>query len=98
MNLDDYIKDFAPELQEKARACGSVEELLALAKDANVPLPDEVLATVAGGSQPDPENCKRKIKCPKCGSTHVKRYFGEQGDAAIADTYECNDCGCIFLA
>ena len=29
----DYIKDLAPELQEKARACGSTEELLALAKE-----------------------------------------------------------------
>ena len=98
MNLDDYIKDLAPELQEKARACGSIEELLALAKDADVPLPDEALTAIAGGDQPDPENCKRIIKCPKCGSMNVERYFGEQGDTAIADTYICKDCGCIFIA
>ena len=30
MSLDDYIKKLAPELQEKVRACGSAEELLAL--------------------------------------------------------------------
>ena len=33
MNLEDCIKDLSPELQEKARACGSVEELVALAKE-----------------------------------------------------------------
>ncbi len=30
------INDLSPELQEKARACGSVEELLALAKEKGV--------------------------------------------------------------
>ena len=98
MSFEDYIKDLAPDLQEKARACGSAEELLALAREAEVPVPDEALAAIAGGDQPDPENCKRKIKCPKCGSTNVERYFGEQGYTAIADTYMCKDCGCIFVA
>ena len=37
MNLEGYIKDLVPGLQEKARACGSAEELLALAKEAKVP-------------------------------------------------------------
>ena len=53
MNLEDYIKNLSPELQEKARACGSAEELLALAKEAKVPLPDEALAAIAGGDDVD---------------------------------------------
>ena len=96
MNLDDYIKDLAPELQEKARACGSIEELLALAKDADVPLPDVALAAIAGGDQSDLGNCK-KLACPKCGSTNVEEYFGEEGVSIIGDTYRCKDCGCIFI-
>ncbi len=32
MNLEDFIKNLPPELQEKARACGSASELLALAR------------------------------------------------------------------
>ena len=64
MNLEDYIKDLAPELQEKARACGSVEELVALAKDAKVPVPDEALAAIAGGEDPDSSICTRPC-CPK---------------------------------
>ena len=31
MDIESYIKDLDPDLQEKARACGSVEELIALA-------------------------------------------------------------------
>ena len=73
MDIESYIKDLSPELQEKARACGSVDELLALAKEEKVPVPDEALATIAGGDQPDPENCKPvAIKCPKCGSTNTE--------------------------
>ena len=49
MNLEDLIKDLDPELQEKARACGSAEELIALAKEAKVPVPDEALEAIAGG-------------------------------------------------
>ena len=49
MNLEDYIKNLNPELQEKARACSSADELLALAKEAKVPLSDEALAAIAGG-------------------------------------------------
>ena len=96
MNIESYIMNLSPELQTKARACGSVEELLALAKDANVPLPDEVLATVAGGSQPDLGNCK-KLACPKCGSTNVEEYFVGEGVSIIGTTYRCKDCGCIFV-
>ena len=71
MDIESHIKDLSPELQEKARACGSVGELMALAKEAKVPLPDEALAAIAGGDDPEAGGCKDPIKCPKCGSTHV---------------------------
>ena len=63
MDIESYIKDLSPELQEKVRACGSVEELLALAKEAKVPLPDEALAAIAGGDDPEAGGCKDPIKC-----------------------------------
>ena len=71
MSLKDYIENLSPELQEKARTCGSVEELLALAKEAEVPLPDEALAAIAGGDDPKAGDCKDPVKCPKCGSTDI---------------------------
>ena len=97
MNLVDYIKDLAPELQEKIRACSSTEELISLAKEAKVPVPDEVLAVIAGGDQPDPENCNPgKVKCPKCGSTNVEPYYGEENVSIVGFLYKCKDCGNIF--
>ena len=53
VDIESYIKDLSPELQEKAHACGSVEELLALAKEAKIPVPDEALVAVAGGDDAD---------------------------------------------
>ena len=92
MNLEDYIKDLDPELQEKARACGSIEELLALAKDAKVPVPDEALAAIAGGDKPDPENCKPP-KCPKCGSKDTTCYDERVISGQKVDFFRCNSCG-----
>ena len=64
MDIESYIKDLSPELQEKARACGGVEELLALAKDAKIPLPDEALEAIAGGDDDDEDgSCGGKVKC-----------------------------------
>lgn len=49
-DLESYIKDLSPELQEKARACTSVEELLKLADENNIELSADQLEAVAGGS------------------------------------------------
>ena len=69
MNLEDYIKNLDPELQEKARACGSVKELVELARENKVPMPDEALAAVAGGEGAEGDSCSHGPKCPRCGST-----------------------------
>ncbi len=91
MNLEDYIKDLSPELQEKARACGSVEELVALAKYAKVPVPDEALSAIAGGGDPETGKCfpEEHPKCPYCGSKNtVFAYYDMR--------YYCKDCGREF--
>lgn len=90
MNLESYIKDLAPELQEKARACGSVEELLALAKEEQIPVPDEALEAIAGGAQQDALGCKQD-RCPNCGSTNI-----ESTDMISYWEEKCLDCGCIW--
>ena len=43
------FKDLSPELREKAMACKTPEELLALAKKEGYKLSEEELASVAGG-------------------------------------------------
>ena len=86
MNLEDYIKDLSPELQEKARACGNAEELLALAKENKVPLPDEALAAIAGGEDAD-GGCLGG-GCPNCGSHDIS--YSNVGQTVWMT---CRNCG-----
>ena len=44
----DY-KDLSPELREKAKACKTPEELLALAKTEGYKLSDEEMEVISGG-------------------------------------------------
>ena len=93
MNLDKYIMELSPELQEKARQCGSIDELIALAEKENVVLPDEAMQAIAGGDKHRLKHCG-KVSCPKCGSTNisiVKVYGSEK-------LCRCNDCGNKFYA
>ena len=94
MNLEKYISDLSPELQEKARKCGSVEELLSLAEAEKVPLPDEAMEAIAGGKKHNPKNCGKAAKCPKCGSKDLTLLVGD----LTKNKYKCNNCGCKFWA
>ena len=64
-------KDVSPELKEKARECKSAEELLALAKEEGMEIPDEELDAIAGGGWCD----SHEWGCPadKCGVYGVGR-------------------------
>ena len=64
-NLEEYIKDLSPELQEKARACKTKDELLQLAADEDMEIPMEALEGVAGGCGDE------QLSCPYCGSTDI---------------------------
>ena len=44
------FKDISPELREKAKACQTPEELLALAKKEGYKLSDEDMEVVSGGA------------------------------------------------
>lgn len=86
MNLEEFIGNLSPELQKKAHACGSTQELLALAKEAGVPVPDGVLEAIAGGGEADSKVKAKPNKCPKCGSTDIA--IGPDGFS-----YTCLKCG-----
>ena len=92
VDIESYIKNLPPELQEKVRTCSSVEELLALAKEAKVPLPDEALAAIAGGEDSDSGNCTG-ITCPKCGSDDVSITGLDPGCYCGTVHVKCNKCG-----
>lgn len=57
-----FFEDLTPELQEKARACKSREELAELAKAVGVELSDDELEAVAGGVFAD--TCRKDTPCP----------------------------------
>lgn len=44
-------KELTDEQKEKMKACKTMEELLAFAKEENIELPDELLEAVSGGIQ-----------------------------------------------
>ena len=48
-NLEKYISELEPQLQEKARECKTKEELNTFLADNELELPDEALEMVAGG-------------------------------------------------
>ena len=63
------FEDLTPEQQEKAKACKTAEELIALAKEEGIELTDEQLEDMSGGvnwKRPDcPWNdCDSHIVCP----------------------------------
>ena len=65
-----------------------------LAREEKLPLPDQSLEAIAGGDDPDPENCGSVIECPKCHSTDLTIDKSEW----YLDVYHChcNNCGNNF--
>ena len=76
------FENLSPELQDKAMACETPEELFALAKEEGIELADEDLERINGGWGGKPDRCRR------CGSTNVTLYPGYQSYSV-----KCNDCG-----
>ena len=94
-NLEEYIKDLSPELQEKARACSSPNELLELAADEDMEIPMDALEGVAGGYIIHRET----VSCPKCGQVYPKD-LGEcpncSGGGGSVVGLHCDKCGKDF--
>ena len=63
------IEDLSLELQEKAKACKTPEELLSLAKEEGVELADETLEAIAGGSS---WSCITDCGSNKCTDHHIE--------------------------
>ncbi len=75
-------KSIDPALRAKVEACGTPEEILALAKEEGYILTDDDLDQISGGGlwSDDP-------KCPRCGSKNF----------AYGDPYKtCLSCGYEF--
>ena len=78
--FEKCISDLSPELQEKARACKSMEEIYELIAENDVELSDDALEAVAGG-------CFTRSTAyhTVCGEALSSWGFPEK-------TYYCNRC------
>ena len=95
--FEEYIKDYSPELQEKARACKTKNELMQLVADEDLEMPMEALEGVAGGCTS--EGCEHSFQetesigmLPYMGSNdkHIM-YNGKIVHSLI--TKVCSKCG-----
>ena len=80
ISIEEYIKDLSPELQEKARACRTTDELIKLAEENKVPIPDKALEAIAGGGYKE---------CPKGGEHEWKELYR----SAVKIVRQCIKCG-----
>ena len=62
--LEKYIGELSPEMQEKARACKDMGELNALLAENDVELSEDALEAVAGGCKSTVNYC---YVCKLCG-------------------------------
>ena len=90
MDIDKYIKELPAEMQEKAHTCKTGNDLVALFKDAGVPLPDGMIADLAGGiTDENGHHVNLDWACPECGSHNLKIVEHATCDASLV----CLDCG-----
>ena len=92
--------DLNDELRERAKACTTPEEVLALTKAEGIELSDEDLKQISGGGWGGGGSSSSTICCPYCGSTNVycvrtPPSSGPGSDAA--SDWECRDCGSPFI-
>ena len=101
--FEKCISELSPELQEKARACKSMNELLELIAENDVELSEDALEAVAGGcslssskyDRGQPVTEYKKATCPLCG--HQLYYwdmcYQEKGCSCITRMY-CSNPSC----
>ena len=86
------LEDLTPEQREKVKACKTVEDAMALAKDEGVELTADQLEQIAGGGAWDASS-KGPIAydcvCPHCGArtTLTEEQYKTQSE------YRCRGCG-----
>ena len=82
MNIDELT----PEQQEKANACKTAEELVALAKEEGIELSDDDLEQISGGGAWKDATDSYKGNCTRCGKEI--RWTGSEGAPKM-----CPYCG-----
>ena len=97
--LEKYVGELSPELQEKARQCKDMKELNAMLAENDVELSEDALQAVAGGCSVSSDKFDKgdpipDWKCPDCGQTVY--YWDELYDAMLGAYIRayCNNPNC----
>ena len=94
-DLEKYISELSPELQEKARECKDMDELNKLLAENDVELSEDALEAVAGGGSCSDPNLSTgdtvDLKCTECGGT--LRYWDRCSDTG--DRFYCDNGACV---
>ena len=94
--LEKYVGELSPEMQEKARQCKDMQELNALLAENDVELSEEVLQAVAGGctvSDKHPKGTLMDYECSQCSSK--LKYWDDtysDGMRMYCDNQSCVAC------
>ncbi len=72
--LEKYISELSPELQEKAKNCKTEEELMKLAAENDLELSEDALQAVSGGCGYSRGDAVKGKFCPECGSSERQLY------------------------
>ena len=98
-NLEKYIGELSPEMQDKARECKTMEELNALLAENDVELSEDALQAVAGGCSVSSDVYDKGDPiadwyCPECGCQLY--YWDSEYDAMWGSFYRtyCNNPSC----
>ena len=84
--LEKYVSELSPEMQEKARECKDMQELNAFLAENDVELSEDALSAVAGGcssSDKYEEIEVERYKAEYSNSWTVRFYKGSRVDGAL---------------
>ena len=94
-DLEKYISELSPELQEKARECKDMDELNKLLAENDVELSEDALEAVAGGASCSNARLSQgdtvSLECSECKGT--LRYWDRTQDDG--NRYYCDNGACV---
>lgn len=95
MTREELLAGLSEEQIERARACKSQEELLALAKEEGIELSNEQLEAISGGCIQEEEY--KGFICPNCGSTDTYGIYSQYMHNSNGGYHcRCRTCSCAF--
>ncbi len=88
-NIERYIASLQPAMQDRMRSCETTEEMMSLARNEGLELPDEALDTIYGGCTSYTHKVDDYDRCVECKTRVSLRSVGHDG---FPNVYYCPTC------